>query len=364
MIIAGIIAEYNPFHSGHRYHIEQTRLKSGADAVVCVMSASFVQRGQPSCFDKFARAEAALKNGADMVLELPAVYSLQGAEFFARGAVNILKACGIITHISFGTEAPVTPGQTDPEALRAALDRGLPYSAALMRGEKPNALLGLEYMRAAEKSGWNVSFLQIPRAGAGHDSTEDAEHLSAACIRQRLSHGLPAPGLAMPAQDFLEPEQMFVPLLCRLRSMSAARLAAISQVSEGLEYKFYEAARSAHSLDELILSCKSKRYTYSRLARIACCAFLDITQAMTDRANAAVPYIRVLGVKKQRRAELLSLLCSHASVPVCTCAADFLRAAPDEAAAAFRAECNATDLRAALLRQAAGSDFTRGLLLV
>ena len=169
MIIAGIIAEYDPFHTGHKYHIEQTRMRCGADAVICIMSASFVQRGRPACFDKFARARAAAENGADIVLELPAAASLQSAEYFALGAVRRLAACGLITHLSFGTEAPLPApegsknaqgaaqalfARTEDSLLRARLQAGLPYSraAAVNTGQFPNAMLGAEYMRASDAS--------------------------------------------------------------------------------------------------------------------------------------------------------------------------------------------------------------------
>ena len=122
MKIAGIIAEYNPFHKGHARHIELTRLLSGADGVICLMSGSFVQRGEPAFMDKFARARAALMSGADMVLELPAVYSLQAAEYFALGGVRILDSLGSVEILSFGREGSELPKIR--EDARARLKRG------------------------------------------------------------------------------------------------------------------------------------------------------------------------------------------------------------------------------------------------
>lgn len=380
MIIAGIIAEYDPFHTGHKYHIEQTRMRCGADAVICIMSASFVQRGRPACFDKFARARAAAENGADIVLELPAAASLQSAEYFALGAVRRLAACGLITHLSFGTEAPLPApeesknaqgaaqalfARTEDSLLRARLQAGLPYSRAASQSsaQTPNAMLGAEYMRAAEAVGFHPEFIGIPRRGAGHGQLEGREHKSGTGLRQLLAENQSPDECLVSGGRFLDPESMIIPLLCRLRTMSTQELAGISQISEGLEYRIAQAARSCACLDELILACKSKRYTYSRLSRALCCAFLGITKEMSARAAERTDYLRVLALRKEAL-PLLSLLCKKSAVPVCVKSAEFLRRSPREAAEAFRAECLATDLRAALELARGGQDFTRGLIIV
>lgn len=380
MIIAGIIAEYDPFHTGHAYHIEQTRALCGADAVICIMSASFVQRGRPACFDKFARARAAAENGADIVLELPAAASLQSAEYFALGAVRRLAACGLITHLSFGTEAPLPApegsknaqgaaqalfARTEDSLLRARLQAGLPYSraAAVNTGQFPNAMLGAEYMRAAEAVGFHPEFIGIPRRGAGHGQIGGQEYKSGTGLRQLLADNQSPAECLVSGGRFLDPESMIIPLLCRLRTMSTQELAGISQISEGLEYRIAQAARSCACLDELILACKSKRYTYSRLSRALCCAFLGITKEMSARAAERTDYLRVLALRKEAL-PLLSLLCKKSAVPVCVKSAEFLRRSPKEAGEAFRAECLATDLRAALELASGGQDFTRGLIIV
>lgn len=380
MIIAGIIAEYDPFHTGHKYHIEQTRMRCGADAVICIMSASFVQRGRPACFDKFARARAAAENGADIVLELPAAASLQSAEYFALGAVRRLAACGLITHISFGAEAPLPApeesknaqgaaqalfARTEDSLLRARLQAGLPYSraAAVNTGQFPNAMLGAEYMRASDAVGFHPEFIVIPRRGAGHGQLEGREHKSGTGLRQLLADNQSPAECLVSGGRFLDPESMIIPLLCRLRTMSAQELAGISQISEGLEHRVVRAARSCSCLDELILACKSKRYTYSRLSRALCCAFLGITKEMSARAAERTDYLRVLALRKEAL-PLLSLLCKKSAVPVCVKSAEFLRRSPKEAGEAFRAECIATDLRAALELADGGQDLTRGLIIV
>ncbi|MBR3751072.1 MAG: nucleotidyltransferase family protein [Clostridia bacterium] len=365
MNIAAIIAEYNPFHSGHGYHIQKTREICDADAVICIMSSSFVQRGAPACLDKFVRTRLALEGGADMVLELPGVYSLQSAEFFARGAVRLLGASGMVNSLSFGVEryvADAEPAQSN--RVRARLDAGQPYSRALGSELSPNSLLGAEYIRAVGELAPRINTVQVLRRGAGHDSMLESRHLSASNLRARMLAGEDVSDYtAASGEGFVDSEQMLVPVLCALRSMSLDKLRGISQVSEGLEYVIKEAARDAESLDELIKKCKSKRYTYSRLARIMCCAFLGITKEMTDAANQGYPFIRVLGVKKEKK-ELLSELTRRSSLPVCINTADFIAHCSPEAAEVLRKECEMTDLRAALAKRRGSADFTEGLIII
>lgn len=365
MNIAAIIAEYNPFHTGHGYHIQKTREISGADAVICIMSSSFVQRGQPACLDKFTRTRLALEGGADMVLELPTLYTLQSAEFFARGAVRLIGACNMVTHLSFGVEQPVNDvSLSDHCRVRARLDAGEPYSKALGSDLGPNSLLGAEYIRAIRELAPKIDTVQVLRSGAGHDSMLDSHNISATNVRARILRGEDVSGYTAAGKEgFIDGEQMFIPLLCKLREMSTQELGEISQVSEGLEYVIKQAARDAESLDHLIKKCKSKRYTYSRLARIMCCAFLGITQSMTDSANAGYPFIRVLGVRREKK-ELLSMLARNASLPVCVNTADFLAGAQGDAAEALKKECIITDLRAAIAGRAGATDFTNGIIFV
>lgn len=364
MNIAAIIAEYNPFHTGHGYHIQKTREISGADAVICIMSSSFVQRGQPACLDKFTRTRLALLGGADMVLELPSVYSLQSAEFFALGAVRLLKACNIVTQLSFGVECPIDNASAPDEAmLRIRLDKGESYAKALGSESAPNSLLGQEYMRAIKRLNADIDTVQVLRSGAGHDSMEQSHHLSASNIRSMMAQNKDVSAFTRANGEYLDAEKMFLPLLCRLRQMEQEDIARISQVSEGLEFVIKQASKNAKSLDDIILMCKSKRYTYSRLARIMCCAFLGITGDMTAEANEHFPYIRVLGVKKDKT-ELLSRLTASADLPVCINTADFINTAPLEAAQALKKECQITDLRAALIGAPAATDFTNGLIVL
>ncbi|MFQ7241734.1 nucleotidyltransferase family protein, partial [Agathobaculum sp.] len=211
MTVCGIVAEYNPFHAGHAHHIAETRRILGADAaVVCAMSGNFVQRGDLAVMEKYARAEAAVRCGADLVLETPLAACLSSAEGFACGAVSLLDALGCVTHLSFGAEqadlallqqaADLSLRQS--EALRQGLAAGLPYAAAMQQAvsaadpeagallASPNNTLGVEYLRALAASGSRMQPLAIERKGGAHDSDTPADGLpSASYLRGLLAGG-------------------------------------------------------------------------------------------------------------------------------------------------------------------------------
>ena len=209
MNISGIIAEYNPFHSGHARQIAETRRLLGEDAaVVCAMSGNWVQRADCAIADKWTRAAVALKGGADLVLELPTPWAISSAERFARGAVEVLSAAGVVSHLSFGSEsgsleelraaAVCLDSQAYPSALRRALDQGLPFPAARQEAVRaligpaadvlsaPNNNLAVEYLRALPGS---MEAVAIPRTGAGHDQAPAAGFASASWLRGRLRAG-------------------------------------------------------------------------------------------------------------------------------------------------------------------------------
>ncbi|MBR4164635.1 MAG: nucleotidyltransferase family protein, partial [Lachnospiraceae bacterium] len=208
MRIVGVICEYNPLHTGHRYHLEQAR--TGADAVIAVMSGDFVQRGEPAVCDKYARAEMALRAGADAVIELPPVYSTGSAEVFARGGIQLLNACGCIDELCFGAEcgqleslrraAALSADEAFGSRLREALRRGQsfaaacaeaaesldPEAAALLSG--PNNILAVEYLKALEATGSRIEARAVRRRGAsyGEKDLPDKGFASAAAVRKAL----------------------------------------------------------------------------------------------------------------------------------------------------------------------------------
>lgn len=381
MKIVGILTEFHPFHCGHAYFLEQVRRAAGEDCgVVCIMSGNFVQRGTPALLEKWVRAEAALRGGADLVLELPVARSAAAAERFAEGAVSMMRAAGCITALAFGSECgdEAALGRIaaclDTAAYRAALkgflNQGRSFAAcrqaaveavlgredaALLSGA--NNSLGVEYLKAARRQGWDCEVITVRRRGAGHDSMERGAYLSGTAVRALLEReDWPAVERAVPPAAAQLYRRAFAAgrapvtaaavermMLARLRTMDEADFAALPDCGEGLEYRFCRAAQEAGSLAELLAQVKTKRYALARLRRIALCAWLEI-----DRAAAAeLPaYLRVLGCTPRGR-EILGRMRRTAVLPVLTKPADVKTLSP-LAQKQFRREAAATE-RYALL---------------
>lgn len=382
MKLAGIIAEYNPFHNGHAYHIAQTR-EAGATHIVAVMSGNFVQRGEPAILEKHARAEMALRGGADLVLELPVPWCCARAQDFARAGVFLLHAMGCVELLSFGSEcgdagllrqaadALETPRLRD--CLRGYLGRGLSLPAARERaaaqclGSKTAALLrgandslALEYLRALEAQHAPLLPLAVRRAGARHDEKGmDGGFCSASHVRGLLLAGDPVwrDALPVPSIELLQREigrggapvsfgALETAVLAHLRRLTPADFALLPDVSEGLEYRLYGAVRSAGSLEALFNAAKTRRYTHARIRRLSLHAFLGITLEETAMAP---PYLRVLGFNENGR-EILRRMRDTASLPIVMRAAD-LQTLPAAAQQVYRLNANATDLFALAMPQ-------------
>ncbi len=354
--VAGIVAEYNPFHRGHAYHIAETRRLLGEDcAVLCIMSGDFVQRGDVAVFDKYARAEMAVRGGADLVLELPLCWSLSPAEAFAHGAVSLLESTGVVTHLSFGSECgdlsrllAAAAAQRTPaflEAFHSALASGVSYpraqelaarSAAPQIAElltQPNDTLALQYLQALWAIESEITPLAISRVGAGHDAAGESDYPSASWLRERLRAGERVSAWVphLPEAEPVFLADLEIAILSRLRMLPKAAFAALPGNSEGLENVLYKAVHSAATLDEILAAAKSKRYPMSRLRRMLLCAALGV------KNDAQTPYLRVLAANEQGRA-LLHDMRKTATLPVITKPAD---ARENEA---FRLTADAHDL--------------------
>lgn len=325
MLTAGIICEYNPFHLGHRKQFRLIREALGQDTgIVCLMSGNFVQRGAPAIFDKTRRAEAALKSGADLVLELPVPVCLSSAEGFAGGGVEILgKFCN---YLAFGCEtgsvdsltqaaekllSPAFPGilKQDlsqgisfPAARQAALER-LGADASLL--SLPNDILAVEYCKAVLSQGSGMKPLPLHREGEYRSLLPDRENPSAAFLRERISQGesfleyLPEEAVdCFPLSEIHTLEAGERAVLARLRTMKDTDFEALPYGSEGLWRRLMRSCREKASLEEILTAAKTKRYTRSRLDRMVMCAYLGITQAILA---APVPYVRVLGFRERGR---------------------------------------------------------------
>ena len=366
----GVVAEYNPFHTGHMAHLRAIRAALGADVpVVAVLSGDYVQRGEAACFSKFARAEAAVRCGVSLVLELPLPWSLASAEGFARGGVGLLAAAGVVDCISFGSESADLSGllrcaeSTEQPgyaaALRSELAKGISFAAAreravaaaggpdaarVLRG--PNDLLGVEYIRAARALEYKGQFLPVKREGSPHDGSGAASD-----IRRRMAEGEAWLSLLPPAAaEVLTAEQaagrgpvteesLALPALSRLRMLTEADFALLPDASEGLDHRLFRAVQDALSPGEAASLAKSKRYALSRLRRMVMCAALGIRRGMADGVP---PYLRVLAMDDTGKA-LLGKMRRCASLPVVTKPASVRRMEP-RAAEIFELGSRAHDL--------------------
>lgn len=375
MSVIGIVAEYNPFHFGHLYHIQKSREIIGSDStVICVMSGDFVQRGEAAAFSKYARAEAACRCGADLVIELPLVWSLSSAEGFAKGAVTLLSGLGC-THLSFGSEA----GETEPlsrlaEALLApdmndrisrllALDGSLSYAAARQRAaeelegveakllETPNNILAVEYFKAILTRCPDLQPVTLLRRGSSHDG-EGGEWKSASELRAVLRLGGKLSGeIPDAAAEVFEREvrcgrarpdalSFEMAMLSRLRMLRESDFERLPDASDGTGRRLYRAAMEEPTLDAVIASAKSKRYALSRIRRMVCCAVLGVEAGMTQKDP---PYARVLAANA-RGCEHLRILRS-AELPVLTKPAS-VRSLGEEALQCFELGARARDFYA------------------
>ena len=316
MKIVGILCEYNPLHLGHAKQISRIRESCGGEcAVVCLMSGNFVQRGHPAIFDKMLRAEAALEAGADVVLELPVTYALSSAEGFAAGAVSILGA--FCDEMSFGAEHPdrerllaaagALLSEEFPAHLRSHLDEGLSFPTARAKAmedmgadaellRSPNDILAVEYCKAILSQGSAMSPAPIHRPGSYHADTPDPSDPSATSLRRLIESGeefrpfVPTALFEGASVHTLRHGERAV--LSRLRTMTDAEFEALPYGTEGLWRKFMHECRQQNTLEDILTAVKSKRYTRTRLDRMAMCAFLGLT---AEDLSSPAPYVRVLG---------------------------------------------------------------------
>ena len=335
--VLGIIAEYNPFHNGHLYHLENSKKLTGADYTIAVISGNFVQRGSTSIINKWDKAKMALSNGVDLVIELPVLYSISSAENFSDGAIKILNSLGVVDFLSFGSETSdinvlknvanvlysepneyknilsheLKKGLSFPKARENSLLMYLndirTYSGAL---SSPNNILGIEYLKALKKYNSNIQPVCIKRVDAEYNSTDFSNDIaSATAIRSLIKNKsfeiietlVPSDTYSILIENIrnghivedlsvFEKEIIYV-----LRKMSVEEISNLPDVSEGLEYSIKNAANSCNSIVEFLNIVKSKRYTSTRLQRILLYALLGITKKYMEISKSTLPYVRVLG---------------------------------------------------------------------
>lgn len=374
MKIAGIIAEYNPFHTGHAYHIQKTRELTGADYIVVVLSGDFVQRGAPALYSKHLRTRMALLGGADLVFELPSTHSCESAEFFAQNAVRLLDALGCVDVLSFGSESgTIEPflklgsflSAETPEyrnLLKEYLKRGesFPKARSLTLQEllsdadadtgtflqTPNNILGVEYCKALCRQNSPIRPLTVKREGNGyHDDSLNEEFPSASAIRAlwksanckmsdtAVSSCFPPAISALLSQTFTFPqfldEEDFSPYLrWLLFSSDKTQLTSYQDVTPDFVQRLFHTRGSYESWGQYAALLKTRELTYSRICRMLMHCLLQISHVPV------LSYARLLGFRRQA-APVLSEFKKHSSIPVITKAADAASLLSDETAAVF-----------------------------
>ena len=349
MDFIGVVCEYNPFHNGHAYHLRESARLTDEQGVVCVMSGDFVQRGEAALYAKYARAEAAVRGGADVVFELPLPWSLASAEGFARGAVGLLAAIGATT-LSFGTESEdlgildtlarrlIEPQTVELIRAKMADEPELSFAAARQRVleqlcgegaralETPNNILAVEYLKTIYAENLSLKPLGIRRLGSTHDGAGEGNTRSASEIRSLLLHGEnadrfmstasravfdrdSAQGRGIPSRTALE-----TAILSRLRMLSREDFLALPDASGGLGERLFRAVAEEPTLDAVFAAVKNKRLAMSRVRRACYCAALGVRGGMADGIP---PYARLLAANARGR-EMLAELKETSDIPIVT----------------------------------------------
>ena len=335
--VLGIIAEYNPFHNGHLYHLEKSKKETNSNYTIAIMSGNFTERGSTSLIDKWSKVESAISCGIDLVIELPVLYSISSAENFAEGSIKILNSLKIVDYLSFGAETAnidiltkcaeiiFTEPKEYKNLLSHELDKGLSFPKARENAlmayfnndrkfknvlSSPNNILAIEYLKALKKFKSKIEPIAISRYEARYnDLTYTANVASSTAIRNIIKNNgfnvlqklMPGPSYAgliknlkkghlVPDISVFEREILYL-----LRKMDISEIKELPDVSEGLEFTIQKGAYSCNSINEFLNIVKSKRYTTTRLQRILLYTLLNITKNDMAISRKIQPYIRVLG---------------------------------------------------------------------
>ncbi len=358
MNVTGIITEYNPFHLGHLHHLKECKKNTNCNGVICVMSGNFVQRGMPAIMDKWERAKIAVKNGVDLVVELPLIFSISSAETFAYGAVALLEKTKIVNNLYFGSEhgnvldlnkiasviikEPIEYKNT----LKKELAKGVPYHYARLTSLKnyfndinleeiissSNNILGIEYLKALIRLNSPIKPYTLKRIGSNYnDENITSLYASATSIRKTLSFNdfdkikkvLPKESyeeiinLKNTDYKFVYPEDIF-PFLKYKILTEGENLSKLSQLKEGLDNKIKKEILNSNNLNEFILNIKSKRYTYTAISRALVSFFIGMENFSLDHIkNSSIEYIRPLAFN-ERGSKILKEIKNKESVKIIT----------------------------------------------
>lgn len=370
MKILGIISEYNPFHNGHLYHLNQAKAITGADYTIAVMSGNFVQRGEPAIVNKWIRAQAALNAGVDLILELPVAYALSSAEYFAAGAVKILDSLGIVDNICFGSESGnieelqliadilvqepakykdllkehLKKGLSFPAAREEAIANYLNSAEAALLLQSSNNILGIEYLKALKKLKSSIIPVTIKRTANTYNCKYITGAISSAtAIRNYINKNsnqhefedtiikntLPSASQTLILKEFgsergpVKAENFENIILSELRKKPAKDILKFPYISEGLHNKIKQASLHSTSFEELIGNIANKRHPHTRIQRILFNMMIGITKDTFDLFNQYGPqYIKILGFNENSGA-LLTAIKKNVTLPIISKPADF-----------------------------------------
>ena len=364
--VLGIVCEYNPFHNGHLYHLEQAKKATGSNYSVAILSGNFTQRGSSAIVDKWSRTEMALKSGVDLVIELPVLYATSSAENFADGAIRILDSLKVVDYVAFGSEnsnidilddiAKVL--HEEPKLYKSILANELKKGVSFPKAREsaiisyfsndqkytnilssPNNILGIEYIKALKKYKSVIKPISIPRFEAGHnDITYSGNIASATAIRNIIKNGsfnvlkrlLPQAsyeilldnikqGHVIPDLSVFEHQ-----IIYNLRKMSESEIADLPDVAEGLEFSIKKSSNSCNNISDFLNTIKSKRYTTTRIQRILLYSLLGITKKDMALSKKVNPYVRVLGLNSRGKFLISEIAKANPKLEIITSVKRFL----------------------------------------
>ncbi|WP_205842106.1 nucleotidyltransferase [Natranaerobius trueperi] len=372
----GIVAEYNPFHIGHMYHINQSINKLNPDFTVAILSGNWVQRGEPAIIDKWKRTRAALNHGIDLVIELPYIWATQSAAEFAFGSVSLLNALNCVSYQTFGSEsndisslykaAYKATYETEEfkSTLQYHLDKGKTYSEAYtialdLETSNPNDILGLEYLKNHIKLNTNIESSTIQRIGSSYTNTDfSGKFSSASAIRkiikednsiETLSETVPDKSYQLLLDAYKNNDTVFLEhlgdfILYKLRVTDSKKLCKIVEWEPGMENLFKSAALESNYFENFITKCKTKRYTRARINRFLIHSLVDLNKESVKNFNYfGPPYIRILGMNSNGR-KALKTISKQSSSPIITRPRNDLRKLDEYARTCFEWEVKTTAL--------------------
>ncbi|MDQ2085007.1 nucleotidyltransferase [Herbivorax sp. ANBcel31] len=419
MKVLGVIVEYNPFHNGHLYHIEQAKKITGAEYVICIMSGNFIQRGEPAIINKWARAKTALLNGVDLVIELPVTYALSSAEYFAHGAVKILNDIGIVDYLCFGSESGETKTldiianilYNEPDLyksiLKKELKKGLSYPASRENAlakylyakkdlnlsidkllSQSNNILGIEYLKALKRLNSNITPVTIKRINNSYNTEDITGSISSAtAIRKHLLKSMNCSvqnvlDMVLPKTSYnivneeitagrgpISPSCFYDIISALIRKSTSVQLKEIMYVSEGLENRIKSATNTTGTYNDLLEKICTKRYTVTRIQRILMNIMLGITSKDITIFNSynGPQYARVLGFN-QRGKYLMSLIKKNSSIPMILKTANFINSCNPLLRKMLELESISTDIYVLGYKNSAyrkaSQEFTQNVIII